>query len=186
MGTYASDRQHKVEELFLEPSRLMANFTFVLAGSLYPKDWKWPENIKRFDHVAPAAHPSLYSSSRATLNITRNGMARRGYCPSGRFFEAAACGTPIFSDWFEGLDFFFRPVEEIILVNTASDVTDALEASEEELTTLATRARDRTLAEHTGDARAGQLLQYLDEANVSMAPDAPKPGSRVDTMEVTS
>lgn len=186
MGTYASDRQHKVEELFLKPSQLMAGFTFVLAGSLYPKDWTWPENIKRFDHVAPAAHPSLYSSSRATLNITRNGMARRGYCPSGRFFEAAACGTPILSDWFEGLDFFFRPAEEIILVNTASDVKDALEASEVELNTLATRARERTLAEHTGDARVDQLLQYLDEANASMAPDSPKPGSRVDTMEVTS
>jgi spore maturation protein CgeB len=187
MGTYASDRQHKVEELFLGPSRQMPNLSFVLAGSLYPKDWAWPENVKRFDHVASAAHPSLYSSSRATLNITRDGMARCGYCPSGRFFEAAACGTPILSDCFEGLDHFFRPGEEVIVVSTAFDVKNALEAPESELESLAKRARERTLDEHTGDARAGELLKYLDEANAGeVVPGALKAGSRIDSMEVTS
>lgn len=187
MGTYAADRQHKVEELFLGPSRTMPNFTFVLAGSLYPKDWVWPENVKRFDHVAPAAHPALYSSARATLNITRDGMARCGYCPSGRFFEAAACGTPILSDWFEGLDCFFRPAEEVIVVSSASDVRNALESSEAELNSLAKRARERTLAEHTGDARACELLRYLDEAGSGeVAPTELKTGSRADSMEVAS
>ena len=54
----------------------------------------------------PADHPALYSSSRLTLNLTREAMAASGYCPSGRFFEAAACGTPIVTDWFRGLDSF--------------------------------------------------------------------------------
>jgi spore maturation protein CgeB len=131
---------------------------------LYPSDSIWPPNVRRYDHVRPADHPDLYSSCRATLNITREGMARSGYCPSGRFFEAAACGTAILSDWFQGLESFFRPGEEIFVVNSAEQVTAALRLPQHELLRSASRARERTLSEHTGDARAKQLLHYMDEA----------------------
>jgi spore maturation protein CgeB len=163
MGTYAADRQHKVDALLVAAARLMPGASFVLAGSMYPKTGTWPENVRRFDHIAPADHPALYSSSRATLNLTREGMAHAGYCPSGRFFEAAACGTPILSDWFEGLESFFRPGEEILIVRTAEDVISALNSSDSELSRIAGRARERVFSEHTGDARAEQLLCYLDE-----------------------
>src|SRR5262249_21738981 len=89
MGTYASDRQQKLESLFLCPAERLADKQFVLAGSLYPWEMRFPLNVRRIEHVAPDDHSALYSSSRATLNITRNDMARYGYCPSGRFFEAA-------------------------------------------------------------------------------------------------
>lgn len=187
MGTYAADRQHKVEELFLAPAQQMPDLSFIMAGSLYPKDWVFPPNIRRFDHVAPASHPALYSSSRATLNITRDGMARSGYCPSGRFFEAAACGTPILSDWFEGLDTFFRPAEEITIVSSNLDVAAALKAGDAELARLAERARERTLDEHTGEARADELLRYLEEASTPEASrGAVRAGCQVDSMEVGS
>ena len=117
MGTYAADRQDKLDRLFLECARRRPELPFLLAGTLYPWHWQWPANVKRFDHVSPAEHPALYSSSRLTLNLTRAEMAACGYCPSGRFFEAAACGTPIVSDWFEGLDTFFRPGEEILIAS---------------------------------------------------------------------
>jgi spore maturation protein CgeB len=168
MGTYAADRQHKAEELFLEPARRLPAKQFVLAGSLYPRQWTWPANLRRFEHVAPAQHPALYSSSRATLNLTRAGMARTGYCPSGRFFEAAACGTPILSDWFEGLDTFFAPGEEIFVVSDADAVVAALRCPANELAKLAEAARRRTLQEHTGEARARQLLDYLHETAWSL------------------
>jgi spore maturation protein CgeB len=164
MGTYAADRQPKLEELLLKPARALPSRQFVLAGSLYPGQWQWPPNVKLFEHVAPAEHPFLYSSSRATLNLTRPGMAGRGgYCPSGRFFEAAACGTPVVSDWFEGLDTFFVPGEEVLVVHTAEEVVGALASSGDELCHLARRARERTLDEHTGWRRARQLLDYLSE-----------------------
>src|SRR5256885_12602426 len=102
---------------------------------------QWPENVAHYDHVAPADHASLYSSSRATLNITRDGMARTGYCPSGRFFEAAACATPIVSDWFEGLANFFSDHEEIFVVHDAGDVVEALSTGQAELDRVAHRAR---------------------------------------------
>src|SRR5215813_1564155 len=98
MGTFAPDRQAKLDELFLEPARQNPAKQFVLAGSLYPWDWQWPANVRKTDHVPPQAHPDFYCSSRSTLNLTREEMARNGWCPSGRFFEAAACGTPLITD----------------------------------------------------------------------------------------
>jgi spore maturation protein CgeB len=163
MGTYAADRQHKLDALFLEPARRRPQDAFVLAGSMFPRDWPWPANLRRFEHVAPADHPALYSSSRLTLNITRTGMARYGYCPSGRFFEAAACATPLITDTWEGLESFFTPGEELFLAHTADDVLAALACSADGLSRLAARARQRTLDEHTGDRRAAQLLAYFDE-----------------------
>ena len=164
MGTYAADRQQKLEELFLEPVRRRHSDVFVLAGSLYPQAAKWPPNLRHFEHVSPHDHPALYSSSRFALNITRDSMARGGYCPSGRFFEAAACGTPIISDWFDGLDHFFKPGEEIFIANDSEDVLQAFDTSDEELARIARRARERTLAQHTGDHRAAQLTSYLEAA----------------------
>jgi spore maturation protein CgeB len=164
MGTYAADRQSKLEELFLEPARRKPRKAFLLAGSLYPHERSWPANVLRFEHLAPGLHPAFYSSCRSTLNITRGKMAQSGYCPSGRFFEASACGTPIVSDSWPGLDQFFTPGDEIAIVNNTADVIAHLERGDEELRAMAARARERTLDEHSGDRRARQLLEYLDVA----------------------
>ncbi len=164
LGTFAADRHQKFDMLFLEPARRRNDLPFVLAGSLYPSEWRWPANVKRFEHIAPDQHPALYSSSRATLNITRQEMAHSGYCPSGRFFEAAACGTPIFTDWWEGLDAFFDPQRDLRVVATAEDVLSALNMPDEDLSVLATRARCRTLDEHTGERRGAELLSHCEEA----------------------
>ena len=164
MGTYSPDRQAKLDALLLEPSRRHPEKQFLLAGSLYPWNWQWPENVRRMDHVAPAEHSSFYSSSRLTLNITRGEMAANGWCPSGRFFEAAACGTPLITDAWEGLDSFFDLKSELRVVASAEDVEAALSSSDDELQSMADRARQRTLDEHTGNVRARQLLQYIEEA----------------------
>jgi spore maturation protein CgeB len=164
MATYTADRQPKVEELLLEPARRHPHRRFMLAGSMYPWDWPWPKNLRRIDHVPPRDHPRFYSSSRATLNITREDMARNGWCPSGRFFEAAACGTPVISDWWEGLDWFFDVVREIRVVARAEHVESVLHMPEEALRILGAHARERALDDHTGQVRARQLLQYLEEA----------------------
>lgn len=164
MGTYSADRQAKLDRLLLEPSRRHPEKTFLLAGSLYPWNWQWPENVRRMEHVAPADHSRFYSSSRITLNITRGEMAANGWCPSGRFFEAAACGTPLITDAWEGLDSFFDLRNELRVVSGVADVEDALNAPDAELQSMAARARQRTLDEHTGTVRARQLLQYFQEA----------------------
>lgn len=164
LGTYAADRQAKLDDLLLEPARRRGDLQFLLAGSLYPYGWSWPENLRRFEHLAPHDHPALYSSSRATLNITRREMAASGYCPSGRFFEAAACGTPILTDDWEGLDAFFDPERELHVVRTPEDVLTCIDMPAAELREPAQRARQRTLDEHTGERRATEFLAHCHEA----------------------
>lgn len=164
MGTYAPDRHAKLESMFLEPARLRPSSSFLLAGPLYPADWHCPPNVRRSEHVPVADHPALYSSSRLTLNVTREGMAASGYCPSGRFFEAAACGAPIVTDWFRGLDSFFEPGQELLVANDAEAVMDALDRSDAELFQMARRARQRTLDEHTGYQRARTMLAAFEAA----------------------
>lgn len=169
MGTYDPGRQEKVDELFLAPARELQEKQFLLAGTLYPWNWSWPQNVRRFDHVAPGEHSGLFSSSRCTLNITRPEMAQNGYCPSGRFFEAAACGTPILTDAWEGLDQFFAEGEEILIVENQYDVLSALSRDARELERMAERARERTLDEHTGEQRAELLLSYLHGSGAARA-----------------
>jgi len=172
MGTYAPDRQEKLDELFLEPARRHAEKQFVLAGPMYPWEWQWPPNVRRIEHIAPEAHPGFYSSCRLTLNITRAEMARWGCCPSGRFFEAAACGTPLITDRWEGLESFFEPGRDLLVANCAEDVERALKMPDAALQAMAHTARQRTLDQHTGRVRAQQLLRYLEEAASSASASA--------------
>lgn len=88
----ASDRQRRLEELFVEPARRRPGRRFVIGGSPYPADFPWTTNIYYVRHTPPA-HRAFYCSSAVTLNVTRSAMAEMGFCPSGRLFEAAACGT---------------------------------------------------------------------------------------------
>ncbi|HXT13599.1 MAG TPA: glycosyltransferase [Candidatus Angelobacter sp.] len=154
LGTYAEDRQSVLQDLFIEPARRVPDRKFLIGGAQYPQEFPWAENIFFARHVAPPDHPAFYSSSQLTLNITRSAMAQMGYCPSGRLFEAAASGTPMISDWWEGLDEFFEPQSEILLSRAAEDVVNILGLSAAELKKISQAARERTLAQHTADHRA--------------------------------
>lgn len=160
LGTYADDRQAKVDALFVGVASAWPTERFVLGGAMYPL--RFPPNIAHHAHVPPGEHCAFFCSSRATLNVTREAMARLGYCPSGRLFEAAACGVPLLSDWFEGLDQFFEPGREIEVVERREDVQRALGRSDRELRLQASRARERVLAEHTGEHRAAELVRLLE------------------------
>jgi spore maturation protein CgeB len=91
-------------------------------------------------------------------------MKEMGWCPSGRLFEAAACGVPVISDWWEGLDDFFEPGPEILIARSSDDVLAALELDEAEIRGIGKRARERTLAEHTSQARAAELELMIEKA----------------------
>jgi spore maturation protein CgeB len=171
IGTYAEDRQAALSALFIEPARLLPERRFSIAGAQYPQDFPWTPNIFFVRHLPPSEHPAFYSSSRLTLNVTRRAMAEMGYCPSGRFFEAAACGAPVLSDWWEGLDSFFDPWSEIIVARDTAQSVAAIETSDEQLRRITAAARERTLAEHTAERRAEELEAALDGARRT-APEA--------------
>jgi spore maturation protein CgeB len=162
LGTFAADRQAALEELFVEPARLHPERRFLLGGACYPGDFPWTPNIFFVRHLPPVEHPAFFSSCRLTLNVTRAAMAAMGYCPSGRLFEAAACGAPILSDRWEGLDAFFTPGREILTAASREDVRTALRLDEGEIRRIATAARERTLDEHTAWHRSLELERLLE------------------------
>jgi spore maturation protein CgeB len=161
LGTYSDDRQPVLERLMLEAARARPSGRFVVAGPQYPAGIPWPANVARVEHLAPPEHPAFYNSQRFTLNVTRADMVRAGYSPSVRLFEAAACGVPIISDAWEGLDTFFRPDEEILISRSGEETRRYLqEVPEEERRALGMKARARVLAEHTATHRAATLEDY--------------------------
>jgi spore maturation protein CgeB len=172
LGTYAEDRQRALDRLLLEPARRCPERRFAIGGSQYPADFPWRDNIFYHSHVPPAEHGAFYCSARLNLNVTRAPMAAMGYCPSGRLFEAAACGATVVSDSWEGLSSFYTPGEEIVVAETSDDVLAALELSDAELTRIGRRARERTLAEHTIVQRARELVLHLELAQRARRPHA--------------
>jgi len=158
MGTYAPDRQPKIEQLLFEPAQALPNQKFLIAGPQYPKKIRWPKNVRHINHLNPRWHPHFYSSSRLTLNVTRRDMVMAGYSPSVRLFEAAACGSTIVSDNWPGLDSFFKPGSEILLPVGGDDVVHYLrELSDYELRQIGDAAQQRVLQEHTSEMRAREF-----------------------------
>ncbi len=161
LGTYAADRQRAVEELLLKPAQRMPEERFVIGGAQYPEGFPWSDNIFFVRHLPPSLHPAFYASSRATLNVTRGAMAAYGYCPSGRLFEAAACGATLLTDYWEGLETFFALGTELLRVDTADDVLAALALSDRELGHIGEAGQARALADHTADRRVDELERLL-------------------------
>ncbi len=168
LGTYAADRQDALARLFVAAARARPACRFVIGGAQYPQDFPWTPNIFFVRHLPPGEHPAFYSGSALTLNVTRAAMAAMGWCPSGRLFEAAACGTPILSDSWPGLEDFFEPGREILTASSTEDALGALDTAPEALALMATRAQARVLGAHTAAHRAATLVGLLEDATTTV------------------
>ncbi len=165
LGTYSADRQPMLKKLLLEPASLLPDRHFVVAGPQYPTSLDWGKNVERIDHVPPKAHRGFYSNMRFTLNVTRKNMVEFGYSPSVRLFEAAACGTPIISDYWDGLEDFFKIGSEILVARNSEEAHAYLtEFSEKERTEIARQALERVVTCHSAKKRAAELETHLLEA----------------------
>jgi spore maturation protein CgeB len=161
LGTYSDDRQPPLDRLLLEPARRWPEGRFVVAGPQYPDGIAWPPNVQRIEHLPPAAHRGFYAAQRFTLNVTRAAMVAAGYSPSVRLFEAAACGTPIISDPWPGLDELFALGSEILIAASPEDTLRYLrDTPDAERQAIGARARARVLAAHTSAHRAAELEGY--------------------------
>jgi spore maturation protein CgeB len=165
LGTYSTDRQPSLTSLMLEPARTLSRCRFVVAGAQYPDGIAWPGNVTRITHLPPRDHRTFYNAQRYTLNLTRADMVRAGWSPSVRLFEAAACGTPIVSDYWEGLEEFFEPGRDIFIARSAKDTAAYLhDIPEPERVQVGMRARARVLERHSAAHRAEELVAYAGEA----------------------
>jgi spore maturation protein CgeB len=161
LGTYSADRQPTLERLLIQAARRRPDMRFVVAGPQYPDTRSWPTNVEHIPHLPPAEHPRFYSSIGWALNVTRADMIAAGFSPSVRLFEAAACGAPVISDAWAGLETIFQPQREILVAINASDVFKALDMPEQQRSRIGAAARRRALAEHTADHRAAQVEHEL-------------------------
>lgn len=165
LGTYSDDRQPPLQKLMLDAASILKQHKFVVAGPQYPKSINWLANTERIEHLPPSVHRQFYNSQRFTMNITRANMIKAGYSPSIRLFEAAACGTPIISDYWQGIETIFEPGKEILITASATQTMQYLkEISEDERKTIGEKARQKVLAKHTAAHRATELEQYFSEA----------------------
>lgn len=164
LGTYSPDRQPTVEALLNQSAAHLPQARFVVAGPQYPQDIKWSYNVERIEHLPPAEHREFYNSQRYTLNVTRQDMIKAGYSPSVRLFEAAACGVPIISDIWDGIESIFEPGKEILLARSSDEVLDYFKnIDEQERKLIGERARQKVLRVHTGKSRAKELENYVKE-----------------------
>lgn len=170
LGTYSIDRQPTLERLLIEPARRLPHKSFIVAGPQYPQDIEWPANVTRIDHVAPKDHAAFYAACRYTLNVTRSDMIAAGYSPSVRLFEAAACGAPIISDVWTGIEEVLTPGRDILLARQSEEVIACLtEADDRQRDAIADHARARVLGAHTSAHRAAELEAGLARAMQSRA-----------------
>lgn len=162
LGTYSDDRQPTLDQLMIQAAKQLPEAKFVVAGPQYPAHIQWPAAIERIEHLPPEKHRKFYNQQKFTLNVTRKAMIEAGFAPSVRLFEAAACGTPIISDYWEGLDTIFAFDKEILIARSAEDTIRYLsELPEEERIAIGQNARQKVLASHSYRERARQLLSFI-------------------------
>jgi spore maturation protein CgeB len=161
-GKNSDDYLPVLQRLLLEPARRWKEGRFVVAGSSYQRSLRWPGNVKRTAPILPQKRRAFYNSQRFTLNITPPAVAAVGYSPSARLFEAAACGTPVITEFWPGLETFFTPDDEILISHSPDETLIYLEEiSELDRRRLGYRARERVLARHTSRHRAAELETYV-------------------------
>ena len=161
LGTYSIDRQPPLERLLFDAAKEWPEGKFVVAGPQYPEDVKWHPNISHIHHLPPEKHRRFYNSQRFTLNITRADMIKAGYSPSVRLFEAAACGTPIISDYWAGLETIFELDKEIFISKGGKDTLTYLhDMDESERLKAGALAKAKIMKYHTAHHRATELLNY--------------------------
>jgi spore maturation protein CgeB len=169
-GAFTENTQAGVDRLLLEVARIWPRGRFVVVGSRYPERIVWPRNVSLVDYLSPGEQRGFYNAQGFTLNVTSALRAVAGHCPGVHLFEAAACGTPVITDDWQGIEDFFEPGKEILVARDTVAVRDYLRSvTVRERTRLSAAARRRCLAEHTAEQRAAQLESYVREVRPAPA-----------------
>lgn len=160
LGNRLPDREERVAEFFLRPAEMLPERRFLIGGSGW--DSQLPPNVTALGHVYTRDHNAFNCTPTAVLNVNRESMARFGYSPATRVFEAAGAGACLISDRWEGMDLFLEPGAEVLLAGDGREVADHLaELDPERARRIGHAARERVLAEHTYEHRAAEVERVL-------------------------
>lgn len=161
MGNRLPDRESRIEEFLIRAAELCPEARFALGGEGWG-DKDMPENIEYLGHVPTAQHNEVNASARIVLNVHRDSMARNGWSPATRMFEAAGAAACQVTDYMRGLELFFEPGEEILVAENGEDVARYVrEISNEQAREIGEAAKRRALASHTYQSRAELLDEIL-------------------------
>ena len=161
LGNRLPDREKRVEEFFLEPAKNLPEKKFLIGGSGWG-DKPMPHNVDYLGHVYTKDHNAFNCTPMAVLNISRDSMAKYGFSPATRVFEAAGAAACIITDYWEGIDIFFKPNEEILVVKSGEEVEKVLqELTPKRATAIGKAAYKKVLAKHTYDHRAELLEEVI-------------------------
>ncbi len=161
LGNRLPDRERRVEEFFLGAAAELPEYRFILGGNGWD-DKPMPENVRYVGHVYTKDHNAFNCSSLAVLNINRESMARYGFSPPTRVFEAAGAGACIITDAWEGIDLFLEPGSEVLTAGSGGDTAEILRSlTPERARSIGEAARSRIHAQHTYTHRAEQLESVL-------------------------
>jgi len=154
LGNRLPDREARVEHFFLEPAAKLLNASFILGGSGW-HDKPMSANVNYIGHVPTRDHNAFNVTPRAVLNVSRDSMAESGFSPATRVFEAAGAGACLITDFWEGIELFLKPDEEVLVARDGKDVSDILAGlSADQAQLIGKRALNRVLADHTYASRA--------------------------------
>lgn len=164
LGNRLPDRETRVEEFFLRAAALSVDAAFLLGGNGW-QDKPLPPNVRCAGHVYTADHNRFNCSGRAVLNISRESMARYGYSPATRVFEAAGAGCCLITDAWDGIEMFLQPGKEVLVARDGAEVAHILQRlAPADAHRIGTAARARILAEHTYTHRGTLVAAILKES----------------------
>ncbi len=162
VGNRLPDREARVREFFFKPAALLPRERFLLAGSGWDAHCGAPPNVQLLGHLYSRDHNAFNCTPRAVININRDSMARVGFSPPTRVFEAAGAGACLIVDAWEGIELFLEPGREVLVAANAEQVTALLERlSAEEARRIGEAALRRVLAQHTYAHRALEVERVL-------------------------
>ncbi|HEV3486625.1 MAG TPA: glycosyltransferase, partial [Vicinamibacterales bacterium] len=125
-------------------------------------DKPMPANVHYAGHVYTRDHNAFNCTPRAVLNISRDSMARYGFSPATRVFEAAGAGACLITDAWEGIEEFLEPGREVLVAEDGAAVAELTRGlTAETARRIGDAARRRVLAQHTYAQRVLQLETLL-------------------------
>jgi spore maturation protein CgeB len=162
LGNRLPDREARVEDFFLHAAARLPKRRFLIGGSGW-QDKAMPGNVDHVGHVYTAEHNAFNATPTSVLNVSRESMARYGFSPATRVFEAAGAAACLITDAWEGIELFLEPGREILVAHDGDEVAAHVEALDpDEARAIGQAALRRVLAEHTYAHRAAQLEALLE------------------------
>lgn len=168
LGNRLPDREARVDEFFFSPAAALGEYTFILGGSGWDNK-TMPANVVYAGHIYTKEHNAFNCTPKAVLNISRESMAKYGFSPATRVFEAAGAGACIITDYWEGIASFFTPGKEILVAADGNEVIELLkELTPEKAAEIGRAAYEKVLHKHTYNHRA-KLLDSIFNMSFSAA-----------------